>query len=333
MTASELDLERAGQALHQAGHIAVISHVRPDGDAVGSMLGLGLALRAAGKTVQVVLQDGVPTSLKHLPGTSTVTRQVKGSPDLRVVVDCSDLLRTGMQWSVDAPPDINIDHHITNLNFGRINLVEPASVATSALVTEYLEEWGFEIDENTASVLLTGIISDTLGFRTSNINPKAMRLAAKLMEKGADLPELYNRALMRRSYEAARFWAVGLGRLQRQNRLIWTSLTLEERNRVNYPGNDDADLANFLATIDDQDIAIIFVEQKEGTVKVSWRAQPGWDVSKIALIFGGGGHPGAAGAMITGSLEQVQQQVLQATLPLLDGSPAPNGSDPILGQS
>jgi phosphoesterase RecJ-like protein len=133
------------------------------------------------------------------------------------------------------------------------------------------------------------------------------------MDKGADLSELYNRALIRRSYEAARFWGKGLERLEREKRLVWTTLTLSDRQKSSYPGNDDADLVNILSSIDDSDICIIFVEQKNNHVKVSWRAQVGWDVSQLALGFGGGGHPAAAGADIVGTLDEVQAKVLAAT--------------------
>lgn len=312
------------QALKQADHIAVIAHVRPDGDAVGALTGLGLSLKAAGKDVQMVLVDGLPSDLRHLPGSKQILRKPMGSVDLHVVLDCSDLQRTGMEW--ETPPGINIDHHITNLNFARLNYVDPEAVATCAILAERLEGWGFPITSEVANSLLTGIISDTLGFRTSNTNPLALRLAASMMERGADLPELYNQALMRRSFEAARFWGEGLGNLQRDNGLIWTTLHVDDRIKVNYPGNDDADLVNFLSTIDDSEIVVIFVEQKEGAVKVSWRAQPGWDVSQLALQFGGGGHPAAAGAMINGPLEQVQEQVLQATRSILAGRPDNNGN-------
>ena len=178
--------------------------------------------------------------------------------------------------------------------------------------------WNFPISPPVAEALLTGLISDTLGFRTSNMTAEALRLAAGLMEIGTDLPELYNRALVRRSYDAARYWGAGLSRLTRQGRLVWTSLTLEDRVSANYPGNDDADLINILSTIEEADIAVIFVEQFGGKIKVSWRAVPGLDVSVVALRFGGGGHAAASGAVISGSLEEVQGLVIPATLALLE---------------
>jgi phosphoesterase RecJ-like protein len=195
--------------------------------------------------------------------------------------------------------------------------VEPEAVATAAVLTEHLPGWGLTITPEVANALLTGLVSDTLGFRTANTTPHSLRLAAELMEQGAVLSELYQRALVGRSFEAAHYWGAGLMRMQREDRLIWTSLMLIDRAAVNYPGNDDADLVNVLSAIENADIMVIFVEQKGGNVKVSWRAQPGFDVSKVALGFGGGGHAAAAGADINGSLEDVQVKVLQATRSLL----------------
>lgn len=314
---NEAAIRAAGEMLRGANSIMLVSHIRPDQDALGSVTGLGLALQEAGKQVQMVLADGVPAALRFIEGSRQVLRAPTGEADLRVVLDCSDLKRTGMEWEIDAPPDLNIDHHITNLNFARVNLVEPETVATAAILAEYLEQWGFPITQPVASALLAGLVADTLGFRTSNMNPRALELAARLMQKGADLPTIYDFALVRRTFDDARLWAMGLSRLQRQNGLVWASLTLDDKNKVNYSGNDDADLINYIASIEDSSISVMFVEQKEGNVKVSWRAQPGIDISNIALRFGGGGHPAAAGAMIAGTMEDVQDQVLSETIALL----------------
>ncbi len=307
------------QMFERAQRILIVSHVRPDGDAVGSMLGLGLALQAAGKEVQMVLVDGVPSSFRHLSGSEQISRKKTGEHDLTVVLDCSDLLRTGEVLNGKAP-DLNIDHHITNLNFAKVNLVDPSAVATSSVLTEYLPKWGLPITQPVAAALLTGIVSDTLGFRTSNVTANALRQSADLVEHGANLSELYNLALVRRSFAAARYWGRGLERLQNEGRLVWTALTLEDRVAAGYPGNDDADLVNVISTIDESDVSVIFVEQKGGRVKVSWRAEPGWNVSAIALEFGGGGHAAAAGADIIGSLDTVIERVLLATRKFLDGN-------------
>lgn len=307
----------AGAALHQAQRILLASHIRPDGDAIGSLLGMGLALAAAGKQVQMVSSDGVPSSLQHLPGSELIAYRAQGDFDMLVVLDSSDLSRVGAALNGHREPDLNIDHHVTNLNFARLNLVDTSAAATAEMLAILLPQWGFPLDQASASALLTGMITDTIGFRTSNITPRVMRTAAGLMELGADLSALYFQALTQRSFEAMRMWGAGLSKLARQDGVVWTVISLEDRKLAGYSGRDDADLVNILSAIKGAQISVIFVEQTDNRIKISWRAQPGLDVSALALRFGGGGHPAASGAEIEGALNEVQNQVLEETIQLL----------------
>ncbi len=303
--------------LTNANKIGLTSHKRPDGDAIGSVLGLGLALIDAGKEVQLVLKDGVSHTFRHLPGVELIKRSFKEDCDLYVVLDCSDLERTANVLD-GRRVDLVIDHHISNEGFGTVNLIDDKAVATCAILAERLPLWGLKINQKIASVLLSGIISDSIGFRTSNTTAKSLRTAADLMDLGADISTLYNKALISRSYEAANYWGYGLERLERQNGLLWTSLTLEDRKKANYPQSDDADLTNILSSIEDIEIAVLFVEQSPDKVKVSWRARPGLNVAGIAADFNGGGHPAAAGAELTGTMEEVKKNILQVTRDYLD---------------
>jgi phosphoesterase RecJ-like protein len=302
-----------GQAFQYAQRILIASHIRPDGDAIGSLLGIGLALQLAGKEVAMISSDGVPTAFRHLPGSDQIKQKFSGAYDLTVVVDCSDLSRVGDAIQGEPRPDINIDHHVTNLNFARLNLVDTKAVATAEILTNHLPAWGLPLTEEVASALLTGLITDSLGFRTSNMTSKALRTAADLVDMGVNLPELYRQALIGRSYEALKYWGTGLSNLERENGLVWACLTIKDRKEVKYPGRDDADLINMLSSVNDAQIAMIFVEQADGRVKVSWRSQPGIDVSELALQFGGGGHPSASGAEIPGDLEEVKLMVIERT--------------------
>jgi len=309
--------EAFGEKIRRAGRIMVVSHIRPDGDAVGSLLGLGLALEETGKKVQMVSPDGVPGNFKHLSGSEQIVQSPSGVFDLTVVVDCSDLARVGEALDAYAIPDVNIDHHITNLNFARLNIVDTQAVATAEMLVHALHYLNIPISETSSSALLTGIITDTLGFRTNNITPKALRIAASLMEAGADLPDLYNKALIQRSFEAIRFWGAGLVRIERDETMVWATLSMADREVAGYSGRDDADLINVLTTVKDAKIALIFVEQPNGRVKVSWRSEPGIDVSQIAMRFGGGGHSAAAGAVIPGDLDEIRPVVLEETRNLI----------------
>ena len=297
-----------------AEKILVTGHIRPDGDAIGAMLALGLSLIHAGKNVQMVLPDGLPAAFRHLEGSERVEKEVEGDIDTFITVDCADFDRVHENLQSFGTPALNIDHHITNKNFAEINLVEADSVATASILVEHLPKWGLEITKPVAAALLTGLITDTLGFRTLNMKPKALRQAADLMETGIDLPDVYYRALISRSFKAVRYWGAGLSKLEKEDKMVWATLTLADRKEVSYHGNDDADLINILASIENSPIALIFVEQPKGFVKVSWRARgEAWDVAQVAANFGGGGHRAAAGAMIEGSLNEIKPQVLRAT--------------------
>lgn len=311
-------LQDAFRELQSARRVSVISHIRPDGDAVGSLIGLGLSLQTVGKDVQMIISEGIPRIYHHLDGSDQINTNFSGDCDMVVIVDCSDLNRIGGTMKEINIPDINLDHHPTNTQYARYNLVDENAVATSEILAEYLPKFGFPITNQVADALLFGMITDTLGFRTHNITPKALRLTANLMEAGGDLPHLYQRGLLQRSFEAVRYWGAGLSSLQRRGRMVWTTLTLKDKLAVGYPGKDDADLINVLSTIDEIDVMIVFIEQEKGHIKISWRSNPGFDVSQVASHFGGGGHKAAAGAKITGKLKEIQEDVLTTTQSMLE---------------
>jgi phosphoesterase RecJ-like protein len=305
--------------LAEANRIVIASHVRPDGDAIGSLLAIGLALQDAGKQVQMILVDGCPASFRHLAGSDQIRNAPQGVFDTFITVDCADFKRVGKVFENFGPPAINIDHHITNEKFGKLNLIEAEEVATCAILTNHLPEWGLTITQPIAAALLTGIITDTLGFRTANTTPEALRQAATLMETGVNMPEIYMRALVRRSFPSARYWGAGLSSLESKHGIVWGTLTVTDRKQAGYGGNDDADLINIISAIDGNKVGMIFVEQTDSHVKISWRAlEPGIDVSPIAKHFGGGGHAAAAGADIPGILSEIQPLVLKTTKEMLN---------------
>jgi len=307
------------ERLKIAKSIVIASHVRPDGDAIGSLLGLGLALKEAGKSVQMVLADGVPASFRYLEGSESIVREPAGEFDTFVTVDSADFKRVGKIFENFGQPDINIDHHKTNENFGKLNLIEANEVATASVLTNHLPEWGFKITKPIAAALLTGIITDTLGLRTSNTTPESLRQCAQLMETGVDMPDIYMRSLVRKTFPAAKYWGAGLSSLEQRDGIVWGTLTLEDRKQSGYGGNDDADLINMISAIDGNKVGMIFVEQSDNHVKISWRAlEPGVDVSPVAKHFKGGGHAAAAGADIPGKLSEIQPLVLKVTREMLN---------------
>jgi phosphoesterase RecJ-like protein len=315
------DFRRAGDLIQAAKDICLISHERPDGDAVGSLLALTVSLQQSGKTAVPVLADGVPGRFRFLPGAHAVQSHLPDSWDLLICVDSGDLGRLGLDPGLfGRAPDVNIDHHPTNTEFAGVNIVDSAAASTAEILYDMILALEMPLDLDVATNLLAGIVNDTIGFRTTNVTPKVLRTAADLLERGAPLAQIYERCLSQRSFVAARYWGSGLSNLERDGGLIWASLSLKDRERIGYPGPDDADLVDLLSTIDGGEIVVILVEQPGGKTKVSWRCQDGLDVSGLAASFGGGGHKPAAGAVIEGSLADVKARVLKATRKLLHDS-------------
>lgn len=304
--------DQAGQIVKTAQAVGVVSHVRPDGDAIGSLLALALSLQQLGKRATPVLADGLPSRYGFLPGADLVRREIPEAVDTIVAVDCSDASRLGLSPAPEQV-DISIDHHTTNAHFARVNLIDVGAVATAEILYVWFVDQGFPLEAGVAANLLLGLVTDTIGFRTPNVSPGTLHLAADLMQRGAPLTDVYERGLNRRSLAAVRFWGRGLQRLEGDSGLVWTYLSADDRRHSGYSGLDDADLINLLSAVDGAQVALIFVEQPGGRVKVSWRARPGVDVARLAQEFGGGGHEPASGAMIEGGLDEVIGRVLSAT--------------------
>ncbi|MEK7683174.1 MAG: bifunctional oligoribonuclease/PAP phosphatase NrnA [Chloroflexota bacterium] len=307
----QAEVARAKQLLDGASRVAVVAHERPDGDAVGSMLALCLSLRELGKQAHSVLAGGLPGRYAFMPGSAEVQRRIPEGVALVITVDAADLGRLGLSDVREV--HINFDHHPSNTRFAAVNLVDPAAAATTALLYRLAPELGLPITPAVAENLLAGLVTDTIGFRTPNVTPETLRLAAELIEAGANLEHVYRKGLVDRTYLAVRYWGQGLSKLERQGDLIWTSLSLADRKSVGYPGPDDADLIEILSAIQEARVAVVFVEQSERQVKVSWRARPGIDVAAVANQFNGGGHTLAAGAVVEGGLKEVMDRVLAAT--------------------
>ncbi len=306
-----LPIERARQVLAEADSVVVLGHQRPDGDSVGSMLGLTQSLRERGQTALAVSASGIPSRFGFLPGADEVLGELPAGEHLLVAVDTADADR--LSAAVENPPAINIDHHPTNTNYAELNLVVPDAASTTQILCDLSEDLELPISTAVATSYLTGLITDTNGFRTPSVNGAVLQLAAKLMGLGAELSTLYQLALVERSFVALRYWGAGLATLQRQGKLAWASLSLDDRRAVGYPGDDDADLVELLGTIREANVSLIFIEMEDDRVKVSWRAREGANVAEIAAGFGGGGHHLAAGAMVDGRLAEVIERVVSAT--------------------
>jgi phosphoesterase RecJ-like protein len=336
--------ETAIRLIRDSSDVLLICHVSPDGDAIGSLLGLGLALRDLGKAVTLACESPVPAKFSFLTGyTSIVDTLDAYGFDLVIGLDSSDPSRLGSVYDADqlsGVPLINIDHHITNLRFGDINIVDPRAASTAELVLTCLDYLGVPIqgggsadlalDEGAytpgethpsseiATCLLTGMVTDTLGFRTSNVTPRVMAAAVRTMEAGASLSQVTYYAFNQRSLVELSLLASGLSRLQAEDGLAWSEITLADRHACGYDGDGDVGLVGMLARTKEIYIAAVFSEKNNQQVEISFRADPGFDVAQLALTLGGGGHPAASGCTVHGSLESVKARILPLLRVTLD---------------
>ncbi len=316
---ARLTIERIHALIAAAQRIQLVTHIDPDGDAIGSLLGLGWLLRAQGNNVTLTCESPVPSLYTWLPGSQEIgpaSCTASLSHDLVISLDCSDQQRTGQTpatGSADSRrvPLINIDHHITNTNFGTVNLVDPGCVATTQLVLVLADALGWHLSQPVALCLLTGIVTDTRGLRTSNVDAQVLAAVLRLTEAGAPLAEITRRTLDQRPLSIVRLWGEAIGGLQLDDGILWTEVTGDMLKR--WPSSEDGmtGLSNFLAGVREALVIAVLAEREdEHTVDVGLRAAPGYDVSGIALRLGGGGHPQASGCTLRGDLQDVRDLVL-----------------------
>lgn len=301
--------------VREATCVLACSHLRPDGDAIGSLLAMGWVFDQLGKTCTLACPHPVPPAFHFLPGWERVTQQLAPPChyDLVVTLDAGSLDRfehLGEQIRRLEVPILVIDHHVTNTRFGTVNWVDPHASATTEVLVSFLQQLGLQLDETVATYLLTGIVTDTQGFRTSNTSPQTMEIVGDLLGAGASLTTVSDRALNRRSLSALRLWAAVLPGVRFRDSIVWGEIPLSVRRISGYTGGDDAELVEFLATVEEAQVAAILYELENGTVKLSLRSRPGTDVAKVAQQLGGGGHEQAAGAIIEGPLEDARRRVL-----------------------
>ncbi len=313
------DLQTIISTVRTHDNILCVSHVAPDGDAVGSLLGMGWMLDSMGKGYTVALQDPAPDNLTGLPGASEIvsTSQVGDDYGLIISLDASSPDRMGKVYQPDRHADIPllvIDHHITNTNFGTLNWVAPQCAATCQMLVYLADGLDIGLDGEIAECLLTGIVTDTLCFRTSNTDANVLEAAMRLMRGGADLASITAQTLNRRPLSLLKLWGQVLPALHLEDGVIWTTVSREQYAASGYDSNSDLNLSSMLVSTIGADMSATFAEKTDENgqpvVECSFRAKPGFNVSDLAFALGGGGHPPASGCTLPGGLDEVTERVV-----------------------
>lgn len=310
-----------GQQIHKAEHVYIGTHIDPDGDAVGSLLGLAWVLKNLGKEVTAACADPVPEVYAFLPGADSVTHRPPTNEDLIVSLDAGSLDRLGKLYVPDrfaGKPLANIDHHVTNTKFGDVAIVDPEAAATGEILHLLVDRLGIPLTLPAATCLLTGILTDTRSFRTSNTTPRVLEVAARLMQEGGALVDIAQQVFESKPLAALRLLGHVLQAMQKTDRIIWSEVTQEMVRRCDAKPEHASNIINLLNSTRDADIAILFREDDDGSVDVGFRSKPGIDVSGIAAALGGGGHPQASGCRLSGPLSETRNRVLATVRAMRD---------------
>jgi len=310
-----MDWSKATRLVADAQTVLVLTHVGPDGDAIGTMTGLTHALRALGKDVRMAVDGGVPRKLAFLPGADEVHAALdEVAVDLVIAVDCGDESRMGAVGQAarrSGAPLINLDHHRTNTLFGDANLVDLDTVAAAEGVLDWLDYMDVTLNHTAAYCLLTGIVTDSLCFRTDNVTAGTLGKAQRLMGYGVSLSEIVQQTVNRSTYAALRLWSQVMPTVRLDEHVIWAVIRQEMFRQADYPGHDDAGLVSTLVQTDEAYIAAVFKEKPDGAVEIGFRSVPGFDTSEVAVALGGGGHPLASGATVEEPLAVLVPRVIE----------------------
>jgi phosphoesterase RecJ-like protein len=319
------------QATQQANNIVLFTHVGPDGDALGALTAMGQMLITEGKQTTMVVDSPIPPRFAYLPLIRDVQSKLDADAtfDLIIALDCGDELRMGNPFEQlkYKPPIINIDHHITNTNFGTINWIDPKATSTTEMLYELFVALGVDLTPDMATSLLTGLVTDTLGFRTPNVTANTLKISGELVEAGAVLSTITMQTLNLQPLSTARLWQVGLNHMKLEDGLMWTTISREERARAGHKGDSSSGLVNFLADVDRAAIGVVLLEMDDGSIRVGFRCQPPYDVSGLATELGGGGHPQASGCTLEGPLAKAEAMLVERCKELItqQSPPSDNG--------
>jgi len=311
-----------------ADSVYIACHIMPDGDAIGSLLGLGRALQSLGKTCTLACADPVPLKFDFLCGVEQVTESPPTTEQVIVTVDSSDVERLGTLYDETAfqsRPVVNVDHHVTNTHFGSVNLLLRLP-STAEIVYGLIRDMGVPMDEHIAAALLTGLVTDTRCFRTGNVTTRQLLRATAFMEAGASLAQITELVFDREPISTICLWGQSLANVQTRGRILWTEINRDMMRKCGASPNDGNGLVSFLASRTGVDVAIVFRETDDGRVEASMRAAAGWDLSGAAFQLGGGGHPRAAGCTVSGDMDAARDLVLSTLEASLREQQAPRDS-------
>lgn len=317
MTTTQFD--EIGRTLRANHRFAVLSHVRPDGDAIGSQLALARSLKLIGKQVRAWNEDGMLEKYSFVPGAEMLTRPPPEPEEFDVVLALDTAIQNRLGSTVasirSAKTWINIDHHPSNPGYGDLVYIDPVAPATGQIIFELIKSQSLPLDREIAENLYVAISTDTGSFQYPNTTARTLEIAAELVRAGVDVgrvSQLLYENYPRRRIELLRELLATM-RFDADGRVARFSLSLNLARQLGVLPEDNEGLIDHLRAVRGVIVAVFFEELTDGKVRVSMRSKSSdVDVSAICQKFGGGGHALAAGARVRGSLAEVEKKIMEA---------------------
>ena len=300
-----LDVIRAGQ------RFVVASHQRPDGDAIGSAMAMALALRAIGKQVTVVTDAVPPVFLQPFPDVSGIhiTPEISGPFDAALIMECSELSRTGVK-GLERSPVMNIDHHPGNKSYGSVNWIDESAAACGEMVFTLIHALGAPLTKDVATHIYLAVLTDTGSFHFSHLTPRTYEVALRCVEAGADPQWIARTHYDSNSLSRVRIFGAVMNGIviAAEGGVALLSITRQTMTELGGTNDDLEGLINFPLTVKDIEAVAFFKEVGDHDWRVSLRSKGSVDIGAIARQFKGGGHTNAAGCSATGALDAVQKE-------------------------
>ncbi len=300
----------------------LVSHVNPDADAIGSCIALAFGLKKLGKHVYILSKDPLPDFLKFLPGADLVkTRIPPMNFDVMLIIDCTSLKRTGFPSpgrsdrggkTLTAKTTAVIDHHLASCEDCGYSWIIPDASATAELIFRLLKSLHISIGKKTAVNLYAAIFMDTGGFRYSSTNVESMRIASELIESGANTWEIAKELYENISLNSLKLLTLSLLTLEKKGKISSLVVTRNMLKKTNTSAQDTENFSDYPRKVKGVEVGVLFREDAINKFKISFRSKGKVNVADIARSFGGGGHAGAAGCSVKGSLKEVKDKVLRA---------------------
>lgn len=310
--------------IKKAQHLLVASHCDPDGDAIGSLLALGLTVSKLDKKVTIYNASPIPAVYRFLPSVEKIVRQIKNAAtyDAVLILDCGHISRVGESYAnfSQIPVIINIDHHITNTRFGTIQLIDPTACSTAEIVYRLIKALNAPIDKAIATSIYTGILTDTGSFRFSNTNQAAFEISQEMVQLGVEPYDVAQQVFGKYSLGRIKLLNLALDSIEISDngKLSIMTLTNEMFAETGTQPEDVDGMINYARRIEDVKVAALIQEQTNGKKQrngmrnfhVSLRSDGSVDVAAIAGAFGGGGHSNAAGFQVEMTMAKLKSEII-----------------------